>query len=190
MKEQNSSERVTLRTALRERAVQRDVQVTLASGQASNFYVDCKKVTLYGPSLRALSEVFVDELEKLEPRPTAIAGVSVGGDPIVAGVIMAAAQRGWELDGLLVRKEAKKHGLSQGRAVEGPAPHLAMKVYLLEDVVSTGGSSLTAAQHLNSEGYVLSGMLCIVDREMGGREKLQTELKIPVTSLFKKADLV
>ena len=184
------TKRDLLKKYMRERAVMKDVQVTLASGQASNFYVDCKKVSLHGPALQALSEVFCEELEKLAPKPKAVAGVSVGGDPIIAGILVIAAQKDWPLEGLLVRKEAKKHGLSSGKAVEGARLGSGDAVWLLEDVISTGGSSLVAAQHLREEGFNLAGIYCIVDREMGGAQRLEEELKIPVRSLFKKAELV
>lgn len=184
------SQREILKNYMRERAVMKDVNVTLASGQASNFYVDCKRVSLHGPALLSLSEVFFEELQKLSPKPVAVAGVSVGGDPIIAGILTIAAQKNWALEGLLVRKEAKKHGLSSGKAVEGARLKAHGPVWLVEDVVSTGGSSLVAAQHLRDEGFRLAGIFCIVDREMGGAQKLAEELKIPVRSLFKKAELV
>ncbi len=179
-----------LKKLLQERAVTKGVEIKLASGQSSSVYVNCKGVTLHGPSLRVLSKVWVDELQSLNPKPSQIAGVSVGGDPIVAGVICEAADRAWELEGLLVRKEAKKHGLSAGKAVDGSEGSSQKPVYLLEDVVSTGGSSITAAQNLLNEGYSLKGIFCIVDRQMGGGERIQSELGLPLKSIFKVGELL
>lgn len=179
-----------LKALLKERALRTGVEVKLASGQVSNYYINCKQVTLHGPSLSVLSQVFVGELQKLATRPQQVAGVCVGGDPIVAGVIQAAADKGWELEALLVRKEAKKHGMSAGKAVEGAPADPRKKVFLLEDVVSTGGSLIDAAQNLRNEGYDLQGVMCIVDRQMGGAEKIEAALKLPLYSIFKVQELL
>ncbi len=179
-----------LKSLMKSRALRTGVEIKLASGQMSNYYINCKEVTLHGPSLKVLSEVFVSELQKISPRPSFVAGVSVGGDPLVAGVIQAAADQGWELEGLLVRKEAKNHGMSAGKAVEGAAPRAGQGVYLLEDVVSTGGSLISAAQYLTKEGYELRGVLCIVDRQMGGAEKIEAALNLKLHSIFKVEELL
>ena len=179
-----------LKKLLQEKALTKGVEIKLASGQSSSYYINCKGVTLHGPSLRVLCQVWVEELSKISPKPSQIAGVSVGGDPIVAGFIYEAAIRSWELEGLLVRKEAKKHGLSAGKAVEGPAPSKDKIVYLLEDVVSTGGSLISAAQNLIQEGYNLKGVFCIVDRQMGGAERILHDLGLPLKSIFKVEELL
>jgi orotate phosphoribosyltransferase len=168
---------------LKSRALVKGVKVKLASGKESDFYVDCKRATLHGPSLQALSKFCVDALREFQPDLTHVAGVSVGGDPLVAGVILEAAHRGLEWSGLLVRKEKKSHGLAAGRAVDGEEGNSTKAIWLVEDVVSTGGSSLTAARHLLDEGYSLKGILCLVDRNMGGLDMLTRELRIPVKAL-------
>ena len=179
----------TLKSLLVMRAVSRGKVITLASGKVSDTYVDCKKLSLHGPSLDTLSEALFAKLRALDSGPFAVAGVSVGGDPLVAGVIIAGARQNVELQGLLVRKEAKKHGMSQGRSVEGPAATDVGPLWLLEDVVSTGGSSLTALQNLQQEGYKVTGILCIVDREMGGLEKLRDAFPIRAEALFRLSEL-
>lgn len=174
--------RNSLLQAIRGRALKTGLEVKLASGQVSNFYVNCKYITLHGPSLKIVGEALASFLHARSPRPEQIAGVSVGGDPMVAAAILAAVDMKWEPDGLLVRKEAKSHGLSQGKAVDGASPRGG--VWLVEDVISTGGSLRTAVEHLRREGYRLDGILALVDRRMGGVEKLRADFGVPVEALF------
>jgi orotate phosphoribosyltransferase len=162
----------------------------LASGQSSNVYVNCKRLTLESKPLSILSQVLWAKLAEIDPTVGAVAGVSVGGDPMVAGVLMSAAQEGRNLSGLLVRKEPKAHGATQGRAVEGlNAEQLSKSVWLLEDVISTGGSSEIALKHLMREGYSVSGLLCIIDREMGGVQAIRQKLGVRVEALFKLSEI-
>jgi orotate phosphoribosyltransferase len=175
--------RASLLEAVRKRALKTGVQVKLASGQTSNYYVNCKFLTLHGPSLQIVGKAIAAWLKGQAQRPEQIGGVSVGGDPMVAAAIWAAADLGWEPDGLLVRKEAKSHGMSQGKAVEGAEPRGG--VWLLEDVISTGGSLRTAVDNLKREGYRLDGILAIVDRQMGGVERLRADLGVPVEAFFR-----
>jgi orotate phosphoribosyltransferase len=95
----------------------------------------------------------------------------------------------WDIQALLVRKKAKDHGASQGRATEGQLANMNQKVWLVEDVVSTGGSAIVALEHLRAEGYPLGGFLCLVDREMGGVEALKAQFDIPVITLTKLSEL-
>ncbi len=178
-----------LQSLLRTRAVRTGATFVLASGQSSNVFVDCKKLSLHGPSLLELSKTVLDILGAQSPKPNVIAGVSIGGDPLVAGIILEAARQGWELEGLLVRKEVKDHGATKGRAVEGVPPQAGQTVWLVEDVVTSGKSSLDASHKLKSEGYVLSGVLCLVDRELGGVESLRNTLRVPVLSLSKLSQI-
>ncbi len=178
-----------IRNYLRVRALITGQEFTLASGKKSSVYLDCKQVTLWGPSLASISRLFVDELQKIAERPTYVAGVSIGGDPLVAGVLFEADRRKWSLEGLLIRKEAKDHGRSVGRRWEGREPKSSDRIWLLEDVISTGKSSLSAAQYMNEAGFPLAGILSIIDREMGGQESLSKSLGLPVRSLLKLSQL-
>ncbi len=178
-----------LLTYLKTKALIRGKDIVLASGQKSDYYVNSKKITLHGERLRCLSHVILNWFTVNGISPSHVAGVSVGGDPIVAGVAMLAAQSGAPMSMLLVRKEKKGHGATTGKAVEGDDPGEVKSCWLLEDVVSTGGSSLKAAKFLAEEGYRLDGMLCLLDREMGGVKNLETELKIPVHALFRVQQL-
>lgn len=176
---------------LRERALKRG-EFTTASGEIVNAYVNCKDITLHGPSLHTLSKILVDYLEELDVKPDCIAGVSVGGDPIVAGVICEASTRNWELNGLLVRKEPKSHGASAGKAVDGIGSRNGQrpKVWLIEDVVTSGKSAHVAAEHLRREDYDLIGILSLVDREAGGLSFLRQKLNCKVRSLVKLSEIL
>lgn len=175
---------------LKTHALIRGQDIVLASGQKSNYYVNSKKITLHGERLSLLSTVLIEWFESKGLRPSHLAGVSVGGDPIVAGAAMVAAKKNWPLSMLLVRKEKKSHGATTGKAVEGDDPSDVKSCWMLEDVVSTGGSAIKAANFLKEEGYRLDGFLCILDREMGGVKNLEDALKVPVHSLFKVHQLL
>ena len=177
---------------LKTQALKTGVDVVLASGQRSTYYVDSKQVSLYGPSLALIGKAFWAELKKQNPLPDAIAGVSLGGDPLASAVVLEAWNEGVSLDAFLIRKESKGHGATQGGRIEGrkQLKDDLKSLWLVEDVISTGGSSLSAAAHLKEMGYPLKGILCILDREMGGPQKLSQELGVPVLALFKIRDLL
>lgn len=182
----------TLLEYLRQDALKTGVDIVLASGQRSTYYVDTKQISLQGASLALIGQEFWKLLKLQSPRPDCVAGVSLGGDPLASSAVLAAYSEGESIDAFLIRKEAKGHGATQGGRVEG-RKHLRSQLkslWLLEDVISTGGSSLSAAKHLVEEGYPLRGIACILDREMGGVEKLSAELKLPVLALYRIRDVL
>ena len=136
---------------------------TLASGRSSNHYVNCKPVSLSGEGLALLAARMLD---LVEPQAVAVAGLTLGADPLVSGVAQAAALAGRPLDALIVRKEAKGHGT--GAWLEGPLPEPGAAITVLEDVVTTGGSSLKAVTQLRQAGYTVNRVVTIVDRQEGG----------------------
>lgn len=136
---------------------------TLASGKKSSYYLDGKQITLHSTGLRLVSEGLLELLADVEF--TAIGGMSIGADPIIGGVLAAAAERGRSLDGILVRKEAKGHGTK--RYIEGPVEPGA-KVVVVDDVVTTGGSSLQAAERIQEFGCEVVCVVGVVDRKEGG----------------------
>jgi len=129
--------------------------------------------------LALLSEAM---LSLVEPDATAVAGLTLGADPLVSGVAMAAAMADRALDALIVRKQAKGHGT--GAWLEGPLPPEGSLVTVLEDVVTTGGSSLKAVGQLRAAGYLVRRVVTIVDREEGGLEAMQAE-QLELVSLFR-----
>ena len=151
---------------------------TLASGRTSSHYVNCKPVSLSGLGLALLSAQMLD---LVEPCAVAVAGLTLGADPLVSGVAQAAALAGQALDALIVRKEAKGHGT--GAWLEGPLPEPGSRITVLEDVVTTGGSSLKAVKQLREAGYVVERVVTIVDRQEGGLAAMQ-EAGLELRSLF------
>ncbi len=156
----------------------RQGEFTLSSGLKSKHYVNCKPVSLSGFGLFLISFAL---LEYVEQDSVAVAGLTLGADPLVSGVAMIASQVDRSIDALIVRKEAKGHGT--GAWLEGPRPPKGKKITVLEDVVTTGGSSLKAVQRLRDEGYEVSRVVTIVDREEGGLLAMKAE-EIELISLF------
>ena len=151
---------------------------TLASGRSSHHYVNCKPVSLSGTGLALLGALM---LEQVEAEARAVAGLTLGADPLVSAVAMRAALEGRELNALIVRKEAKGHGT--GAWLEGPLPAPGSTITVLEDVVTTGGSSLKAVQQLREAGYTVNRVVTIVDRQEGGVEAM-TAAGLELRSLF------
>ena len=139
---------------------------------------DLKPVSLSGPGLALLS---AQMLALVEPEAAAVAGLTLGADPLVSGVAQAAALAGHQLDALIVRKEAKGHGT--GAWLEGPLPAAGSVITVLEDVVTTGGSSLKAVHQLRDAGYTVNRVVTIVDRQEGGQEAM-ANAGLELCSLF------
>jgi orotate phosphoribosyltransferase len=137
---------------------------TLASGKKSSYYLDCRKVTL---DSRGANLIAHGMLELLDPLPDAVGGMAIGADPITAAIITVAGSQGRTLKGFIVRKEAKQHGA--GRDVEGPVQP-GEECVIVEDVVTTGGSSLAAIEKVEAFGMKVRGVLAIIDRLEGGAE--------------------
>ncbi len=141
----------------------------LASGQRSQHYVNCKPVSLSGAGATLLAPLL---LEQVDPKTRAVAGLTMGADPLVSCVAMAAGLVGRPLDALIVRKEPKGHGT--GAWIEGPLPMPGAQVTVLEDVVTTGGSCLKAVKRLRDAGYHIQEVVTVVDRQEGGSAALAT----------------
>ena len=173
----SAEQRALLLQLLAERAY-RHGQFTLASGRTSTHYVNCKPVSLSGQGLALLA---AQMLPLVEAEAVAVAGLTLGADPLVSGVAQAAALAGRQLDALIVRKEAKGHGT--GAWLEGPLPEPGATITVLEDVVTTGGSSLKAVTQLRQAGYTVNRVVTIVDRQEGG-EAAMAAAGLELVSLF------
>lgn len=138
----------------------------LSSGARSDYYIDGRLTTMSGEGQVVLGEVGLDMLDAAGWEPGAVGGLTLGADPVAYAIAHAAARRGRRLDAFTVRKEAKEHGA--GRLVEGPVRE-GQDVVVVEDVLSTGGSALRAADAIEEFGARILGVLVLVDREMGGR---------------------
>jgi orotate phosphoribosyltransferase len=164
----------------------RNGDFTLSSGKKTEHYINCKPVILNAAGLKLVSHSM---LEYIDQNSVAVAGLTLGADPLVCGVALASLEHPWcpTQDALIVRKEAKGHGTNAW--VEGPLPEAGSEITVLEDVVTTGGSSLKAAEKLRDMGYNVNRIISIVDREEGGRE-LMKESGIELFSLVTIRDFL
>ncbi len=136
---------------------------TLASGKKAEYYLDGKQITLDSHGAKLIAEGILELIG--QPLPAAVGGMAIGADPITAAVITVAGVRGQSLKGFLVRKEAKGHGTQ--KFVEGPVG-TGDEVVIVEDVVTTGGSSLLAIERVEAAGMKVRGVIAIIDRMEGG----------------------
>jgi orotate phosphoribosyltransferase len=157
----------------------REGDFTLSSGKQSHHYINCKPVTLNGYGLKMASYLFMDHLDT---DARAVAGLTLGADPLVSGVAMMS-----EMNGLIVRKKPKGHGTDAW--IEGPRPPEGSVVTVLEDVITTGGSALFAVEKLRDAGYVVNRIVSIVNRQEGAEASIIAE-GLELVSLFTLEDLL
>ncbi len=175
-------DRFRLAQLIKDRAL-RFGEFTLASGQKSSYYIDGKQVSLAGEGLYLLASQI---LEHLPPEVEAVGGMAIGADPIAGAVIALAASRGRDLDAFIVRKQPKERGTRQ--QVEGPLPSGAC-VAVLEDVITTGGSTLRAIEALEREcDAQVVCVITMVDRLQGARTNLAAE-GYELTAIFDITEL-
>ena len=155
-------------------------QFTLASGKQATYYLDGKQVTLDAHGARLVAEGILDLLAAARPMPAAVGGMSIGADPITAAVVTMSAVRRTRLAGFMVRKESKGHGTNQ--YIEGPVQP-GSSVVIVEDVVTTGGSSLLAIERCEAFGLKIARVIAIIDRMEGGAEAF-TKRGYPFASLL------
>jgi orotate phosphoribosyltransferase len=179
--------RERLKELLRDRSFQRK-RVILASGKESDFFIDCKQTVLTAEGHLLVGQLMLEAIRALPAQPSAVAGVELGGCPLASAVSLVSFQAGTPLDAVYVRKEAKDHGSK--RLLEGNAQlEPGAKVVILEDVITTGGSTLKAEEKLRSAGYVVTGVIALVDRLEGGREALEAA-GLVVRAVYSRADFM
>jgi len=157
----------------------------LASGREASFYLDAKQVVLEARGSMLVGRAILERLRALGPLPDAVGGMSIGADPITSAVVTMAGVEGLPLKGFLVRKEPKDHGTK--RYVEGPVEP-GQRVVIVEDVVTTAGSSLVAIDRARDFGLVVERVVVVIDRLAGGREALAAR-GIPLEALVTIRDL-
>ncbi len=145
---------------------------TLASGKTASYYLDCRLVTLHPRGANQIAAGMLALIDKITPSVAAVGGMAIGADPIAAAIVTLAGQRPETaeqpaLRGFMVRKEPKGHGA--GRQVEGPVK-AGQRVVIVEDVITSGGSAIKAAEAARAFGLEVVKVIGIVDRLAGGRE--------------------
>lgn len=158
----------SLITLLAERSARRG-HFTLASGRQSTLYIDARLTTMSPDGLAAIGPIALDALNRAQWDVSAIGGLTLGADPVSYAIAYASAGTARPLRAFTVRKEAKAHGT--GRLIEGPFQQ-GDRVAVIEDVITTGGSALRAAESIRAAGGIVAGVLALVDREEGGTEAL------------------
>jgi orotate phosphoribosyltransferase len=143
-------------------------EVTLTSGRVAQYYVDAKRATLLPAGFAALGELVAAHARDLGA--TAVGGLTMGADPVAC----AALAGGFDGKAFFIRKETKAHGLS--RRIEGPLLDDADRCLVVEDIVSTGGSTLQAIEALREEGREIVGVVSVLDRLMGGDAAIREAL--------------
>ena len=178
--------REELRSLVDEKCLTVGQAYTLTTGRRSAFYFDCKKAMLDGRCLSLIAGEFLEEAGKLPRFPQAIGGLTMGADFIVAAVIQRAFETGKPLvSGSIVRKEKKEHGA--GNKIENELAQ-GTPILVVDDVVTTGSSTVAACDAFIAAGYDIVGIVALVDRESGGRETLVQKYDCPVSAIFRKRD--
>ncbi len=150
-------------------------RVTLSSGLEADYYVDAKRAILRPAGFRALGELVAAEAERA--RATAVGGLTMGADPVACAALAAGA----EVKAFFVRKERKAHGLQ--RWVEGPPLDPGERCLVVEDVVTTGGSTIAAVERVRDEGLDVIGVVAVLDRLVGGAEAIAAAADAPYVAL-------
>ena len=156
---------------------------TLSSGVKSSYYINCKQVTLRADGALIIGRL----LFSLLPEDTqAVAGLTLGADPMVSAVSVVSAYCNKPIPALIIRKEPKGHGTKA--YIEGPTLATGAKIVVLEDVVTTGRSAMLAVERLQAAGYQVEQIMALVDREQGGKELYQSK-GLKFQSLFSIQEL-
>lgn len=156
----------------------------LSSGASSDYYVDCRTTTLHAKGAKLTGEVFLEEIRARGWRPQAIGGLTMGADPIVVAVSVVSG----EIDGFLVRKAEKQHGT--GQRIEGFREKGA-RVVIVDDVCTTGASTIQAIEAAREFGFDVVGVMCLVEREEArGRPSVEkAAAPAPFVSIFTARDV-
>jgi orotate phosphoribosyltransferase len=170
---------------LRSESLQRG-HFVLASGKTSDYYLDCRRTTLHAEGAHLVGTLVLDAILRRGWEPRAVGGLTLGADPVATAAAIVAHLAGRPLHAFLVRKQTKGHGTRQQieRVPEPGSP-----VVLVEDVVTTGGSALQAAEAAHAADLRVLGVVGLVDREEGGRAKLG-EAGLELEALFTARELL
>jgi orotate phosphoribosyltransferase len=158
----------------------------LASGRMSNFYFNCKPTTLSSEGMLLIGDLLYGLIKNQKTwKISAIGGLTLGADPIASAIAYTSALRGKPLDAFVIRKQAKKHGTMQwieGNIKKGD------RVLIIEDVITTGGSTIEAIKKARECGLKVKGVVVLIDRQEGGREAIE-KMKAPVKVLLTKEEI-
>lgn len=163
-------------------------KIVLSSGKESDFYIDCKKVALSAEGHWLIGRLFLQAIRAHLPQAKAVGGLTLGADPLASAVSLTSYLWGQPIPAFIVRKEPKGHGTGvwiEGRNLISQGAEVA----IVEDVVTTGASTLKAIERVESEGLIAKHAFALVDRSEGGREALEAK-GYRVHALFSRKDFI
>ena len=161
-----------------------DPPFTLASGRKSNYYFNCKPTTLDPEGMNLIGQVLFDMLQ--DTPITAAGGLTLGADPIANALAVISYQMGRPIKSFIVRKDIKNHGTKS--AIEGNVQS-GERVVIIDDVITTGGSTIIAIEHARGAGLVIDRVITLIDREEGGRESILKHAQT-VQSVFTRTQIM
>jgi orotate phosphoribosyltransferase len=173
-----------LKQILIEKSVITGREFKLASGKTSNFYVDARITTLHPEGAYLCGKIFLEMLNDF--KVDAVGGYSIGADPIVTAIAVLSHQANIPIPAFIIRKEEKSHGT--GKIIEGNFPKNG-KVAIFDDVITSGGSILRGAAQVEKHGGKVEVVMAVLDREEGGREKIQAA-GYKFLSIFTKKEFI
>ncbi len=176
------------RLKLRALLVEHSIQVgnfTLASGEHSSIYLDVRKTALRGDGAVLIGKLLVDAIH--ENQVDAVGGMTLGADPLLTAIAIAAQETERPLHAIIVRKDAKEHGTQNQLEIAGGISPKA-KIAVVDDVVTTAGSTIKAIVALRKSGFDIQHAFCVVDREAGGRQALD-EIGVSLHALYTLSEL-
>ncbi len=166
----------------------REGDFTLTSGKKSDYYFDCKQTALHPEGGYLIGRLFLEQIKTSGMKIQGVGGMTLGADPLVTAVTVLSYLENTPLPGFIVRKESKGHGTNaflEGMANFEPG----YRVCLLEDVVTTGGTLLKACERVRDAGLKIEGILCVLDREEGGRDNI-ISAGYDFISIFTRKELI
>lgn len=161
-------------------------EVTLSSGLKSNFYIDCKQVSLDAEGACLIGELFHAVIDEVAPSAVAVGGLTLGADPLATATSVMSFQAGRPRAAFIVRKEPKGHGTNQW--IESAGLAAGSHVVVVEDVVTTGAATIKAIERAKEAGFVVIHAVALVDRLEGGRDAVVAH--VPLTTLFTRRDFL
>jgi orotate phosphoribosyltransferase len=181
------TDREQLRKILSAISVRRGQEFVLASGRRSDVYCDARLTTCRAEAIPLVGRLFLGVIETRGWTPRAVGGMTLGADPIVIGIARESLDSGGSpIDAFLVRKEPKGHGMR--RQIEGLSHEPPLDVVIVDDVCTTGESTIKAIRAAREAGLNVLGAICLVDREEGAREAIEA-LGCPFDRLFRIAEI-
>lgn len=181
------SVKTALKEIIREMSYE-EREVTLASGRKSNFYFDGKQTTLHARGGLLVGQAFYEEVKQFPGPVHGVGGLTMGADPIATATSIAAHLAGDEVHAFIIRKEPKGHGTGQWLEGRKNLPS-GSRVVIVEDVTTTGGSSMQAVERAREEGLEVVGIVTLVDREEGARANIEAA-GVALRAVFTRSEVV